>query len=77
MVQNPLSKKGWLGVILTGISIPIMGGFLNAFGADLYGLSKETMTGLPFQTILTVLLVTIAVGIIVGVGLIIYDIFRR
>jgi hypothetical protein len=32
---------------------------------------------ISFQTIVTVLLVTIAVGIIVGVGLIIYDIFRR
>ena len=66
MVDIPLSKKGWVSTITTILLSPIMAGFLNALGADVYQASKtmafDTQTpysGYPYENIVIAVNVTL------------------
>jgi hypothetical protein len=55
MLKNTFSKKGWIGAAVLAITL----GFLGAFGADLYSLSRATMIRFPFQSIILFVLLLI------------------
>ena len=68
MVDIPLSKKGWVSTITTILLSPIMAGFFNALGADVYQASKtmafDTQTpysGYPYENIVIAVNVTLIV----------------
>lgn len=77
MIEIPLSKRGWLSVIGTILLLPILGGFLSAFGEDLYQVSRSMVVDPQFQYTLLVIAILIGVGITIGVAFTIYDIHKE
>lgn len=77
MVEIPLSKRGWASVIGTIVLLPILGGFLSAFGEDLYQFSKSMAIDPQFQYVILPIIVLIGLGIIIGVVLVVYDVYKQ
>jgi hypothetical protein len=73
MVENPLSKKGWIGVVLSPILLYILGGFLNEFGADLYNSSKTMVV----QNTVLVIIVLLGLGVVAGIAMIVLDFWQQ
>jgi hypothetical protein len=73
MVENPLSKKGWIGVALSPILLYILGGFLNEFGADLYNSSKTMVV----QNTVLVIILLLGLGIVAGIAMVVLDFWQQ
>jgi integral membrane sensor domain MASE1 len=69
MVENPLSKRGWTSVIFTAI--------LSAVGSDLYQLFKDMVFESPSYYTLLAIAAIIGIGIVAGVALIVFDVYKQ
>lgn len=73
MLEIPLSKSGRISILVTLVLLPIFGGYLSAFGADLYQISKTMVFDTQFQYVLLIIAVLIAAGIVTGIALTVLD----
>jgi hypothetical protein len=76
MVENPLSKLGWFGAGIFGAFVLIANGFFNSLGSDLYDQVKIMTSEFPFDFVMF-FAICIAIGIITGIGLIVFDIYEQ
>lgn len=73
MIEIPLSKSGRISILVTLVLLPIFGGYLSAFGADLYQISKTMVFDTQFQYVLLIIAILIAAGIVTGIALTVHD----
>jgi hypothetical protein len=69
MVEIPLSKRGWISVIFTAI--------LSAVGSDLYKFFKDMVFESQSYYTLLAIAVLIGIGIVAGVALIFFDVYKQ
>ena len=76
-MEIPLSKKGWVSVIISAVLMAIMTGYFSAFGEDLYQVSKKMVFDTQTQYLLFIIFIIIAIGIVTGLALTVFDIHRQ
>ncbi|MGC2598910.1 MAG: hypothetical protein WA395_12375 [Nitrososphaeraceae archaeon] len=76
-MEIPLSKKGWVSVIISAVLMAIMTGYFSAFGEDLYEVSKKMVFDTQTQYLLFIIFIIIAIGIVTGLALTVFDIHRQ